>query len=176
MKKLALITLVLVLRCETVSALGGDYPCGIRLLVPTNYPAGLADLRDHKSRVHGYFVNMEDLFFYVGDTAWFNLFLTNYAALPIASHKLALHRGSGTTKSPWNHRQGVRCDWKLYIAPAWRKPQFEAKKTDDIKEIIRRNPGYVVSLELWLNGGVDFTKVRVPANVTVVPADEESKQ
>ena len=133
-------------------------------------------MRDLPSRVHGYFVNMEDLFFYAGDTASFNRFLTNYAALPIASHTLTLHRGSGTAKSPWNHGQGVRCDWKMYIAPRWRKPQFEARKTDDIKEIIRKNPDYVVTLELWSNGGVDFAQVKVPGGVTIIPADEEPKK
>jgi len=174
MKKLALIALILVFRCECALALGGDYPAGMPLLVPTNWPFGLADLRDDQGRVHGYFVNMEDLFFYAGDTASFNRFLANYAVLPIASHTLALHRGSGTAKSPWNRAQGVSCDWKMYIGPRWRKETF-GKSGAEAREIIRNCPGYAVSLELWLNGEVNFAQVKVPANVTVIPAFEQSK-
>ena len=175
MKTLALICLILLLRCDCVLALGGDYPPGMPLLVPTNWPTGLADLRDNQGRVHGYCVNSEDLFFYSGDAASFNRFLTNYAALPITSHTLALHRGSGTAKSPWNHGQGVRCDWKMYIGPRWRQAAFN-KPAAEAREIIRNNPGYAVRLELWLNGGVNFAEVKVPANVTVMPVDEEPRK
>ena len=174
LKTLALICLILLLRCDCVLALGGDYPPGMPLLVPTNWPTGLADLRDNQSRVHGYCVNSEDVFFYVGDAASFNSFLTNYAALPITSHTLTWHRGSGTAKSPWNHGQGVRCDWKMYIGPRWRQAAFN-KPAAEAREIIRNNPGYAVGLDLWLDGGVNFSDVKVPANVTVVPAGAESE-
>ena len=175
MKKLAVIVLVFVLTCRWVLALGGDYRVGVPLLVPTDYPTGLAGLRDHQCRVHGYFVNMEDLFFYSGDTVSFNRFLTNYATLQICSHTLTLHQGSGLAKSPWNHGQGVSCDWKMYIAPRWRKGQVEAKTATEAIEIIRNNPGYVINLELWLEGGVDFARVKVPAIVTIIPAGEATK-
>jgi hypothetical protein len=174
MKTLALTCLVLLLHCDCVLALGGDYPPGMPLLVPTNWPTGLADLRDHQGRVHGYFLNFEDLCFYSGDAASFNRFLTNYTALPITSHTLVLHRGYGTAKSPWNRGQGIRCDWKMYVGPRWLQAAFN-KPAEEAREIIRHNPGYAVRLDLWLNGGVDFAQVKVPACVTVIPVDEEPK-
>jgi len=114
MKKLALITLVLALHCEGALALGVDYPPEMRLLSPTDWPSGLASLRDSQRWVHGYcFGFAEDIFFYAGDADSFSRFLTRFAALPIASHTLTLHRGTGVAKSPWNHGQGLRCDWKI---------------------------------------------------------------
>jgi hypothetical protein len=175
MKLLAPIALILVLGCRCVLALGGDYPPGMPLLVPTDWPTGLADLRDHRGRAHGYFVNMEDVFFYAGDTVSFSRFLTNYAALPIASHTLTLHRGTGTARSPWNRGQGVSCDWKMYIGPRWRQAAFN-RPAAEAREIIRNNPGYAVSLELWVNGAVNSAELSVPANVTLVPADKETKK
>jgi hypothetical protein len=170
MKKLLLLALVFALRCEDALGLGVDYPPGMRLLSPTNWPSGLAKLRDSQRWVHGYcFGFAEDNFFYAGDTASFRSFLTNYASLPIASHTLTLHRGSGTAKSPWNHGEGVRCDWKMYIIPSWRLSAY-GKPAAEAQRIIRENPGYNVSLDLWLHGGVNFSEVNVPANVTVVPA------
>ena len=176
MKKLTLIALVLVLHCECVLALGLDYPPGMRLLSPTDWPSGLASLRDSQRWVHGYgFGFAEDNFFYAGDADSFGRFLTRFAALPTASHTLILHHGTGVAKSPWNLGPGLRCDWKMHIEPRWRQAAFN-KPVDETKQIIRHNLGCTVSLDLWLNGGVNFAEVKVPANVTVVSADEEPKQ
>jgi hypothetical protein len=172
MKIVALIALVLLLHSETVFALGGDYPPGLRLVADTNWPSGLAELLQSPRWVHGHFVNMEDLFFYAGDTAAFQRFLDAYAALPIASHTLRLCKGSGLAKSPWGARPGLNCDWKLYMAPEWRIAMFEETRTDLKEVMIRKHSGYIVTLDLWVGGGVDFPEVKVPSNVTVTDNDE----
>ncbi len=170
MKKLLLLALVFALHCEYALGLGTDYPPGIRLLSPTNWPSGLANLRDSQRWVHGYcFGFAEDNFFYAGDTAAFSSFLTNFAALPIASHTLTLHRGPGMAKSPWNQGKGVRCDWMIHIMPAWRLPA-NGKPAAEVRRIIVENPGFNVSVDLWLEGGVNFSEVKVPDNVTIMPA------
>ncbi len=176
MKKLALITLVLALHCECALGLGGDYPPGMRLVSPPEWPAGLMSLIESQRWVHGYFYGYaEDNFFYAGDADSFSRFLSRLAALPIASPTLTLHRGIGVAKSPWNHGPGLKCDWKMHIEPQWRKLAIN-KPFEETKRIIRDNPGGRVDLDLWLDGGVNFAEVKVPANVTVVPADEEPKQ
>ena len=63
-----LAALLAIALCSRVYALGGDHPAN----QPVNLdkaPTGLNELINQTNRVHGFFVNAEDRFFFVGDTA-----------------------------------------------------------------------------------------------------------
>src|SRR5688572_14840873 len=82
------------------------------------WPAGLEELVNADNRVHGYFVNWEDVFFFRGDTASLNAFLDRYGKLPDTELRLVLHPGRLRVKSPWDKQpRDVEADWKLYASP-----------------------------------------------------------
>lgn len=171
MKRLALILLASLTCSASVWALGSDYRNG-QPVQSSSWPEGLAKLVNAPHRVHGFWVNSEDIFFFAGNTEDFNRFLQEYSELKsIAEHKLIRHGGTGVAKSPWDKGQGIECDWKVYAAPRWVRVMSEHPNTKLTRSIIESNKVYVVEIELWTGGNVDFKKVSVPSNVTVVDCE-----
>lgn len=83
-------------------SMGADHPAHQPVNLSES-PAGLNALVNSTNRVHGYFVNAEDRFFFAGDTESFSAFLKQYAALDgIAGHRLTVREGEGQARSPWD--------------------------------------------------------------------------
>lgn len=99
MPRLANLILTLTLIIPTVVwAYGSDH-----LGQPVNYdrwPKGLAELVNAENRVHGYFVNWVDVFFFRGETAAFNEFLAKYSQLPDTKLHVVIHPGKLEVRSP----------------------------------------------------------------------------
>ena len=152
-----------------VYALGGDLPSEHRMTMG-GVPPAVYELIYQKNRVNGYFWNPQEWHFYAGDTAAFEAFLKQYAALGgIAGHRLSVHKGKGQTESPGAKEKGKPCDWMLSLAEvAWieahrevyRDPRSAAAKTD--------KPEFLVELHVWTGGNVNLEKVRIPDAVNVV--------
>ena len=138
----AIIGCVIAVSGGDVFGLGSDYSNGQPVDNPL-WPPGLAGLVNQSNRVHGFFVNAQDIFFYSGTAADFSKFLqapnvgsTNaeaatgaaaafseflqaYSKLEgIAAHRLVLHEGIGEAKSPWDP-SGQSCDWELFLDSRW---------------------------------------------------------
>ncbi len=141
-------------------------------------PAGLNELINHTNRVHGFFVNAEDRFFFAGDTSVFVTFLKQYAALRgIAGHRLIIHPGKGVAKSPWDDGEGKPCDWMLDVAPvSWR--EGHADKVHRDKNGARPKEGeqeYFVEVHVWSDGNVDLSTLTVPKGLHTERHSEKSE-
>jgi hypothetical protein len=84
-----------------VFALGSDHPKGP---VSGNelWPAGLAEVASREDRVHGFWVNETDVFFYNGDSKAFNEFMEGYSKLKGAALRVVLHPGTKKARLPWD--------------------------------------------------------------------------
>jgi hypothetical protein len=114
----AVIGCVIALAGGDIFGLGSDHPNGRPVGNPL-WPPGLASLVNQSNRVHGFFVNAQDLFFFSGTATNFSNFLEVYSKLDgVAAHRLVLHEGVGEAKSPWD-TSGQSCDWELFLDSRW---------------------------------------------------------
>ena len=143
-------------------AFGADHP--EKPVTNPKWPAGLSELVNVDNRVHGYFVNFEDVFFFRGDTRSLNAFLERYAKLPGAELRVVLHPGKLAVRSPWDKQsRAAEGDWKLYASPLSR----ERVKADDFEP--RR---FHTRVDVWLGGSVTLDGLQVPDNVSVESGGE----
>ena len=161
-------------------AMGADHPAD-RAVNLQDVPPGLNDLINQTNRVHGFFVNAEDRFFFAGDTIAFSAFLKQYATLEgIAGHRLIIHRGKGQAKSPWDKGDGKACDWMLNVAPvSWIEGHREVFRDAAGDASRTEKPKYLAEAHVWTAGSVDLDKVSIPDGIHVVrqesPAAPEKK-
>src|SRR5207249_6119341 len=100
--------------CWKAFGLGADYRNDMPVRSTGHWPAGMTDLVNITNRVHGFFVNDSDVFFFSGSATNFSAFLQDYSKIQgtVDKHRLILHEGLGEAKSPWG-KTGKPCDWKL---------------------------------------------------------------
>ena len=157
MVAMALIGWALACSCEQALGLGGDHPNGQPARSNGNWPNGMEDLVNITNRVHGFFVNDQDVFFFSGSVTNFTQFLQQYSKIQgiVDTHRLVLHEGAGEAKSPWE-KVGRSCDWKLYgRGNGWKAGVIT---------------NYVLEVHLWTGGHIALEKVVVPKNVEIVGA------
>jgi hypothetical protein len=153
-------------------ALGADHPSDKPLTAQTNWPSGLERLVNTTNRVHGFFVNSEDYYFFAGSEARFAAFLKDYAQLGGTDPKrLVVHDGVGEAKSPWA-KEGRPCDWKLYTCPkGWHnlgRLAMDKSSTPEQRRNAAQEPGYVLELHVWKGGTIALDRVEIPKNIVVV--------
>lgn len=153
-------------------ALGADHPAGKPLAAQAHWPSGLERLVNATNRVHGYFVNAEDFYFFTGSEARFTEFLTDYAQLGGNGPKrLIVHKGKGQAKSPWA-KEGRPCDWKLYTCPkGWHnlaRLSLAPSASTEERHKAAQEPGCVLELHAWKGGSIALEHVKIPKNITVV--------
>jgi hypothetical protein len=163
MRRLAIAIITVTLLVPTVVwAWGADHPK--KPVNKNGWPKGLAELVNAENRVHGYFVNWEDVFFFKGDTAALNDFLTKYAQLPDTTLRVVIHPGRLNVRSPWDKEpRDIVADWRLYASPLMRDAERPGKLT--------RGP-FVTRVDVCLGGSVKLTELRVPDNVSVESGGE----
>ncbi|MBN1510638.1 MAG: hypothetical protein JXB13_01360 [Phycisphaerae bacterium] len=165
MKRLIRTAAVVLGVCATPAlllALGADHP------KPTGganwWPAGLKELANRPDRVHGFFVNMEDVFFYAGDTAAFNDFLVAYARLDNTILQLVIHPGPKKARSPWDKEdRDIAVDWMLYAA-AFTREQLESGQMSGGK--------VTTKIDLYLGRGIGLDGLRIPHAIQVSSGGE----
>lgn len=143
MKRQSLFSAVPVVACAVPSllfALGADH----KGLVGggDKWPKGLTDLANRRDRVHGYFVNREDIFFYSGNTKAFNDFLVGYSKLENTVLQLVIRPGPKRPRSPWDKvDREIHVDWSLYTSPFARKHPKAPRSADKFITRIDLFPG-----------------------------------
>jgi len=147
--------LVIFLYNPSVFAWGGNHPPE-PVHQQDEWPAGLAELLNREERVHGYWVNANDFFFFAGDTDAFNEFLEQYAALKNTPLRLALHPGVGMTGS-LSGEKNIPFEWRVSVEK-WHSDPSKAPT--------------LVTMGLWLGGLVKLDKIKVPLNVEVKSGGE----
>ena len=138
-----------------VFAWGGNHPPE-PVHPQDEWPAGLAELLNREERVHGYWVNANDFFFFAGDTDAFNEFLERYATLKNTPLRLVLHPGVGMTGSVGVGRD-IPFEWRVSVEK-WHSDPSKAPT--------------LVTMELWLGGLVQLKKIEVPLSVEVKSGGE----
>ena len=177
MKSLPLPLLALALGLSLITApkafaLGADHPSDKPLTAQTNWPAGLERLVNSTHRVHGFFVNSEDFYFFAGSEARFTEFLKDFAQLGGTEPKrLIVHEGVGEAKSPWG-KEGRPCDWKLYTCPkGWHnlgRLAMDKSSTPEQRHKAAQESGYVLELHFWKGGPIALDRIEIPKNIVVV--------
>jgi hypothetical protein len=167
----ALVSFALIIGTRSTFALGSDYANDRPVMGSTKWPGGLDKLINITNRVHGFFVNAEDIFFYTGSAPEFTAFLRDYSRLEgIESRRLILHGGLGEAKSPWE-KSGRPCDWKLYACPkGWHNIAVLSKSGTNSVEVLQKaakEPGYIVEVHFWSGGRIALEQVDIPKNVEV---------
>ena len=150
----ALIGCALVCGCEQAFGLGSDHPNGKPVRSNGHWPAGMEDLVNITNRVHGFFVNDEDVFFFSGSATNFSRFLQEFSKIQgtVDRHRLVLHEGVGEAKSPWE-KIGQPCDWKLYgRGNGWKDGAIT---------------NYVLEVHFWTGGRIALHDVTIPKNVEI---------
>jgi hypothetical protein len=149
--------------------LGSDYSNDRPVIGSAAWPKGMAQLVNITNRVHGFFVNAEDLFFFSGSASNFTVFLKNYSQTSgIEKHRLILHEGMGEAKSPWE-KTGRACDWKLYGCPKGWSNLAALKDTNSVEAMQKaaQEPGYVLEVHFWTGGRIGLDQIVVPQNVEI---------
>jgi len=136
-----------------VFGLGSDYPNGQPVGGTSAWPKGVKELVDTTNRVHGFFVNAEDVFFFAGSATNFAEFLNGYSKTQgVEKHRLVLHEGVGEAKSPWS-TNGQTCDWKLYACPkSWLSQDAKDKS-------------FVLEVHFWTGGKIALDRIAIPKNI-----------
>jgi len=142
----------------------------------------LEELMNFPGRVygdHGFFSELGDWenLYFSGDTDAFNRFLALYGKLTVRPLILTISPGKGHTSGAFGmgSKNALPCDWhymrrlagtkrarKLTALPFYRSliPLYSTEQAP-------AEPDESVSVEVWTGGGVDVSKIKAPANVTV---------
>jgi hypothetical protein len=172
---------LLILGSRGAFGLGADHPNDRPVSGSSDWPKGLASLVNTTNRVHGFFVNAEDFFFFTGDAARLSTFLSEIARLEgVVSRKLILHEGVGEARSPWDKSARGTCGWKLSTCPkSWRDLGEAARQgtkqgTKAVQALQRaeKAPGYLVEVQVWTGGKLKWADVIVPGGIAVERAPE----
>ena len=156
--------------------MGADHPAD-RPVNLSEAPAGLNALINWTNRVHGYFVNAEDRFFFAGDSESFSAFLKQYAALDgIAGRRLTVREGKGQARSPWDKGDGKACDWVMDVAlVSWVEGHRDVFRDATGGGPGKEKPKYLAEVEVWNGGAVDLKRVCIPPVIHVArPGQREA--
>jgi hypothetical protein len=151
--KNVLVVGVMAIAAGDAYAAGSDYRNDQPVGGTSAWPEGVKELVNTTNRVHGFFVNAEDVFFFAGSATNFAAFLNDYSKIQgVEKHQLVLHEGAGEAKSPWSETSRP-CDWKLRAGP---------------KSWLTRNANdkaFVLEVHFWMGGKMALDQVTVPKNI-----------
>ena len=158
MRQATAFLLSLLLTAQAAFALGSDHPK--EKVSSSGWPKGMSELVNSPERMHGYFVNAVDVFFFVGDQKNFNQALKDYAKIDgVVQRKIIVHEGVGRAKSPWQKDDGKKCDWMIYGCPASWKGQDPNVK------------GFILEFHIWKDGRIKIEEGALPKGVLIERAE-----
>jgi hypothetical protein len=149
--------------------LGSDYRNGEPVGGSSAWPEGLKLLVNATNRVHGFFVNAEDFFFYSGNATNLTEFLRDYSNIQgVEKHQLILHEGAGEAKSPWSANSRP-CDWELFGCPkAWlvgHAAMAQGTNAITAQDLAANATNYVLEVRFWTGGKIALDQMVIPKNV-----------
>ena len=100
---------------EPLAAMGSDHPADQPLGRIDAWPEGFHAAVDQPFRVHGYWVNSYDRFFYRGEQKQFLQMLTRLREINGVSVDVQFEPGKGIAKSPWSKNSVGEADWAVSI-------------------------------------------------------------
>lgn len=164
MRRLPIVIVLTLLVPTLVWALGSDHPKP----VPNqsgSWPDGMADLVNAENRVHGFWVNSEDVFFFIGTTKDLNLFLERCAKLPASELTVVIHPGRLEVRSPWDKEpRDLYADWRLHSSIGWEVPLPDGDKKQPIPTQLR--------VDVYLGTSIELDKLVIPDSAKVKSGGE----
>ncbi|MEM9251872.1 MAG: hypothetical protein AAGB29_05940 [Planctomycetota bacterium] len=148
-------------------ALGSDHPDGDITPQPA-WPEGMAEVVNAGDRVHGFWVNATDVFFFAGDTDRLNAFLAGFDAIETIDLTVTLHPGRLEARSPWDKDEPAKpADWRL-VMESWGRPTPET-----VQALNGGDPApWAMQLDVYLGGEIDLDRLVVPERMTVKSGGE----
>jgi len=135
------------------STMGADHEDG-ELAPQPAWPTGFHAAVNKKNRIHGYWVNTTDVFFYRGNNGEINDMIESLTSIKAVNTKIILHAGSGLAKSPWGTDKGV-ANWSV---TSYCKAGFG--KADS------------VLIDIWISDGIQLDKLKISADATIADGQE----
>lgn len=155
------VSLLSVSASEVLAAFGVHSTHKIADNYKKGWPRGLPDLINSGDWVLGYWVNQGDFFHYSGDAGAFNKFLTSYGKLPNTPLVVVLHAGGKPLGDVWKSPY----DWQLEIMRrGWGAPVDPRQPENE--------PGYVVTVHVWLGEAITLDRLEVPKHIEVRSAGD----
>jgi hypothetical protein len=152
----SLLTVVLSALLPSVAwGLGSDHPGGP--VKRDHWPTGLDAIVNSPERIHGYWVNWSDTFFFAGDTDKLNAVLESCEKLPNTKLEIVLHPGQGNAQSPWDKTPPSKtADWKFFVSAIGRG---EARS----------------KLDIWVGGKIRLADLKIPAKLSIKAGDDATE-
>jgi hypothetical protein len=159
----AMVLGLLALWVSSLLAAAGTHSMGKIVEQHADWPNGLVDLVNSDDWVAGEWVNQNDFFYYQGRAAAFDKFLESYSRLPDSPLVVVLHVGVAPARV--DQAPETRFDWELEVLRrGWCAP-VDPRRPDG-------EPGYVVTVHLWLSDGITLDEIHVPKHVDVRSAGD----
>jgi hypothetical protein len=141
-----------------------------------NWPEGLKELLDTKTRIGGSLTVSRARFEYAGGTTKFNEFLSGFSRLKVDSLHVEIHAG------PRPKMADVRIDWRVTVQNDLCE-RIEAildklgDETGPAKAItsVGHDHKYQVVIHVWLSDEIAADDLRVPQNIAVTSGGEIEK-
>ncbi len=138
-----------------------------------NWPEGLKDLLDTKTRIGGSFANSGARYEYAGGVAKFNEFLTGFGRLKVDSLYVEIHAG------PRPRLGHERIDWRVTVQNDLHE-RLEAIKDKIGDETslakafasVGHDRKYRVVIHVWLSDDIAADDLRLPKNIAVKSGGE----
>ena len=156
--------IALLFTCCLILGMGSDHPPvgpDSALAGNSDWPQGLVALANQPNRIHGYWVNSSDVFFYQGETQALNAFLADCAELENTRFQVVFHPGPKRAQSPWTNPDATdhgQADWTLYTTPF------------TLEDLEQRQPGeplaedapFYIQVDIYLGHQVSLEGLIVP--------------
>ncbi len=144
--------------------LGADHEPGDLPRQP-HWPKGSYELVNQAFRVHGYWVNFYDEFFYKGGNPEMEKMVNGLSRLENVEMKVVLHAGNGQAKSPWSKAPVCPADWAV---------SFSGPIPKEIAELenVPFSKAHQVTVDIWTGGHIDLGQLKLPAKLELQSGNE----
>ena len=135
-------------------ALGGDYEISedgdVRFQQP-DFPAALSALINSGPVFSGKWVNADSEFFFLGDTASLNRFLSRYATLQLlAPGTVTIHEGPDRVKALGTEEPMEQYDWSMSVRKV---------------PMAHPEPKWIVQIDIWVDRNIHLRDLKLPTNL-----------
>ena len=120
----------------------------------SNWPAGLHAAVNQKNRVHGFWVNTTDVFFYRGGNREINSMIESLAAIKGVKARIILHAGAGKARSPWGTDRGA-ANWSVTCYCKVGKGGIAFGKPDSI------------DMDVWISDKIGLGELKIPEKIAI---------
>ncbi|MEM8671379.1 MAG: hypothetical protein AAGG48_27915 [Planctomycetota bacterium] len=135
--------------------LGADHKPG-KLPPHDSWPEGIYNAVNQPHRVHGYWVNWSDTFFYRGSNEKLQEMAQKLSETKLTKTEVVLHAASGVAESPWSEKPVDSADWSVTVTGG-----------DARKGLVSQ-----IRIDIWVGGEVALDSLELPSNLKIKSGGE----